>query len=60
MSCEFGLCRRPAEIEVSFKGGGSGMPPLQVCGLHVSPVVSWGVPATVEHSLRVISQQHAA
>ena len=59
-TCGYGLCRRPAEIEISFQGGGSDMPPLQVCGLHVTPVVSWGVPAPIEHVLRVIAQTHAA
>ena len=46
IGCEFGLCRRPAEIEVVL-GEGRG-DPLRVCGLHVAPVVSWGVPEPAE------------
>lgn len=39
--CEFGLCRRDAELEVALDAG---VEPLLLCGLHVTPVLSWGVP----------------
>lgn len=38
--CEFGLCRRDAELRVQPSPQ---VEPLLVCGLHVSPVLSWGV-----------------
>jgi hypothetical protein len=39
--CEFGLCQREAELEVRL---GTDVVPLLVCGLHVAPVLTWGVP----------------
>lgn len=39
--CEFGMCRREAELELLLSAA---LDPVQVCGLHVSPVLSWGIP----------------
>lgn len=44
IGCQFGLCRRPAVLEVLV---GEGLP-RRVCALHVAPVVSWGVPDPAE------------
>lgn len=39
--CEYALCRRAAEVEVL--PGADATAPVRVCGLHLSPVLSWGV-----------------
>lgn len=38
--CEFGLCQREAELLVTPSPI---VEALKVCGLHVTPVLSWGV-----------------
>lgn len=38
--CEFGLCRRPAELKLI---GLAGEPSLLVCVLHIDPILTWGV-----------------
>jgi len=42
--CEFALCRRPAETQV-MRGVSLA---LMVCGLHVGPARTWGIPEPVE------------
>lgn len=39
-ACEFGICRRPAEVEIIVRVG---MDPLRVCGLHITPILTWGL-----------------
>lgn len=43
--CEFGLCARPAEFEVDVPSTArpDSEDTIRVCGLHVTPVVTWGV-----------------
>lgn len=54
--CQFGLCPREAELEVTL---GENIAPLLVCGLHVTPVLTWGVPDQVaEPVIRVLTQRH--
>lgn len=38
--CQFGICTREAEMEISI---GPDVVPVLVCGLHVTPVLMWGV-----------------
>lgn len=42
-ACHFGLCRRPVEFEVVVSPD---VVPVLVCGLHVTPVVTWGTVPT--------------
>lgn len=58
--CEFGLCRRDAELRVQPS---SQVEPLLVCGLHVTPVLSWGVVANDEPVIEYLPtrpEHHAA
>lgn len=48
--CQFGLCRRSAELEVLIAD--DGQPGLMVCGLHVTPVVVWGASPVAIASVR--------
>ncbi len=51
--CQFGLCRRLAELEVLV---GDGVVDLVVCGLHVTPVVVWGAsPVAVSRVRRLVA-----
>lgn len=53
--CEFGLCTREAELELTLA---ETMKPVQVCGLHVAPVLGWGVPEPLEPPrIRYLVQQ---
>lgn len=38
--CQFGICRRPAEVEIIVRAE---VDPLYVCGLHITPILSWGL-----------------
>lgn len=51
--CEFALCRREAELEVGWEDGAAAAhggghhgdrDVFLVCGLHVTPVLTWGLP----------------
>lgn len=56
VGCEFGLCRREAELEVSVAAD---VVPLLVCGLHVTPVLTWGVPdPATDPVIRVLAHRH--
>lgn len=46
--CEFVLCEREAELEVVVPTEAGGIAPLLVCGLHVTPVLTWGVAELVD------------
>lgn len=48
--CEFGICVREAEIELVL---GEELT-VKVCGLHVSPVLGWGVAEPVEPRIRYL------
>lgn len=50
--CEFGICVREAELELTLS---EDLDPVKVCGLHVSPVLGWGVPEPVEPRIRYLS-----
>lgn len=39
--CQFGLCGRDAELEVTLCAD---VDAVLVCGLHIGPLLSWGVP----------------
>ena len=39
-ACQFGICRRPAEVEIVVRAE---VDPLLVCGLHITPILSWGL-----------------
>lgn len=39
--CQFGLCLREADFAVTIRGD---VDAVLVCGLHVGPLLSWGVP----------------
>lgn len=55
-SCQFALCSREAELEVVV---GAGVEPVLVCGLHVTPVLTWGVADPVrEPVIRPVIDQH--
>lgn len=43
--CQFGLCDREAELEVRVKAD---VEPVLVCGLHVTPLLAWGVAEPAE------------
>lgn len=43
--CEFGVCTREAELELVLS---ETLTPVKVCGLHVAPVLGWGVPQPIE------------
>lgn len=50
--CQFGLCRREAEVELTVSAS---IEPLKVCGLHVAPVLGWGVPEAIEPRIRYLA-----
>lgn len=45
--CEFALCGQEAEVEVEIVGASVGGW-LPVCGLHLTPVLTWGKPMVTE------------
>lgn len=51
--CHFALCERPAELSVAPN---TDVAAVLVCGLHVTPVLSWGVVALADP---VIEYLHA-
>lgn len=52
--CEFGICTREAEIELTLS---ESLDPVKVCGLHVAPVLGWGVPEPIAPAVRYLSQR---
>lgn len=56
--CQFGICAREAEMEISVRPD---VVPVLVCGLHVTPVLTWGVaePAT-DPVLRILYRPESA
>lgn len=49
--CQFGICAREAELELTLS---ETLDPVRVCGLHVSPVLGWGVPEPIEPRIRYL------
>jgi hypothetical protein len=39
-ACQFGICRRPAEVEITVRAD---VDALLVCGLHITPILTWGL-----------------
>lgn len=53
--CEFGLCQRAAELEVAVTVD---TVPVLVCGLHLTPLIVWGVAEpTAPPVIRVLATQ---
>ena len=50
--CEFGLCTRRAEIELTLS---TTVDPVRVCGLHVAAVLGWGVPDPVVPTVKYLA-----
>lgn len=50
--CEYGLCRRVAEVAVTLVPGDSAW---NVCQLHLWPVISWGTVAQYAPRLDAIN-----
>lgn len=58
IACQFGLCRRPAELSVDIKPD---VVPVAVCGLHVSAVISWGLPEPTYTLIQILAPEtHSA
>jgi hypothetical protein len=45
--CQFGLCRREPEVRVVVARDADDLEVL-VCGLHVNPLLSWGLPEPLQ------------
>lgn len=41
--CEYGLCREPAAYVIVPENAAGDVDGMAVCGLHVTPAVSWGI-----------------
>lgn len=52
--CEFGICVREAELELVLAEDLV----VKVCGLHVSPVLGWGVAEPIEPRIRYLATEH--
>jgi hypothetical protein len=55
--CQFGICVREAELELTLS---ETLDPVRVCGLHVAPVLGWGVPEPIEPRIRYLAGESAA
>lgn len=58
--CEFGVCGREAEVELTWpRLEEDGDLSVKVCGIHVSPVLGWGVADPVEYRIRYLHDRAA-
>ncbi|GAA1790099.1 hypothetical protein GCM10009795_039750 [Nocardioides hankookensis] len=54
--CEFGLCTRGVELELIFREAPD-LLAVRVCGLHVSPVLGWGIADPIIPRIRYLDDR---